>query len=299
MIVRLIEVGPRDGFQPVAPFIPTDDKVGFIVDAHGAGLRHIEIGAFVSPTAVPQMRDTAEIMRRVAGLPGLDTRVLVPNARGAELALAAGARHLVYVVSVSDAHNRSNVGRGTDDSVADYRTIVSRLSRDVRVRINLSTSFDCPFDGRIHPDRVLRLIEQLLPGRSDIEIGLCDTTGRADPAAVEALAGACRERFGAKTRWVFHGHDTYGLGLVNIMAAFRAGIRDFDTAFGGLGGCPFAPGATGNTATEDAAWMFARMGIETGLDVDRLIDLATRAAALPGASTGGRARIAIAARRAA
>ena len=293
MRAALIEVAPRDGFQPIGPFIPTEEKVAFVAAAHAAGLRRIEIGSFVSPKAIPQLRDTAEVLRRTAGLDGLDAQVLVPNARGVALALDAGARHLAYVVSASEAHNRSNVRRDVVDSVGDYGAIVAGLPEDVTVRLNLATSFDCPFDGRVEEELVLARLDALLAHRADVEVGLCDTTGRADPEHVFSLVSKCLARFEG-TRWVFHGHDTYGLGLANVAAAWRAGITAFDTAFGGLGGCPFAPGATGNVATEDAAWMFRRMGVETGVELDALVRLAARAAALPGASPGGRVRAALA-----
>ncbi|RKK04218.1 hydroxymethylglutaryl-CoA lyase, partial [Teichococcus wenyumeiae] len=299
MRATLIEVAPRDGFQPIGPFIPTDDKVSFVEAAHAAGLRRIEIGSFVNPAAVPQLRDTAEVLRRTAHLEGLDAQVLVPNARGVALALEAGAQHLAYVVSASEAHNRSNVRRDVATSIRDYGEIVAGLPAGLRLRLNLATSFDCPFDGRMEEDLVLSRLDALLAHREDVEVGLCDTTGRADPDHVFSLAAKCLARFGARTRWVFHGHDTYGLGLANVAAAWRAGITGFDAAFGGLGGCPFAPGATGNVATEDVAWMFRRMGVETGVDLDALLRLATRAAALPGASPGGRVRAALADRCAA
>jgi len=290
----IVEVAPRDGFQPIGPFIPTEEKVAFVEAAHAAGLRRIEIGSFVNPKAVPQLRDTAEVLRQTAHLPGLDAQILVPNARGVALALEAGARHLVYVISASEAHNRSNVRRDVDTSTREYGGVVAGLPAGVKVRLNLATAFDCPFDGRMEEALVLERLARMLAHRVDVEVGLCDTTGRADPDHVASLVERCLARWGETTRWVFHGHDTYGLGLANVAAAWRAGITAFDAAFGGLGGCPFAPGATGNTATEDLAWMFRRMGVETGADFDALVRLANRAAALPGASPGGRVRAALA-----
>ncbi|GAA0600386.1 hydroxymethylglutaryl-CoA lyase [Craurococcus roseus] len=294
MRATLVEVAPRDGFQPIGPFIPTEEKVAFVEDAHAAGLRRIEIGSFVNPKAVPQLRDTGEVLRRTARLDGLDAQVLVPNARGVALALEAGARHLAYVVSASEAHNRSNVRRDVAASVRDYGEIVAGLPAGVKVRLNLATSFDCPFDGRVEEDLVLSRLDGLLAHREDVEVGLCDTTGRADPNHVFSLVLKCLARFEGRTRWAFHGHDTYGLGLANVAAAWRAGIAVFDAAFGGLGGCPFAPGATGNVATEDVAWMFRRMGVATGVGLEALVAVAARAAALPGAAPGGRVRAALA-----
>jgi hydroxymethylglutaryl-CoA lyase len=292
----LIEVAPRDGFQPIGPFIPTEEKVRFVREAYATGLRRIEIGSFVSPKAVPQLSDTGEVLRETAGLPGFDPQILVPNARGVELALQAGAKHLVYVISASDAHNRSNVRRDTDVSIAEYGAVVRGLPAGTKLRLNLATTFDCPFDGRMAEDFVLGRLGRILEHRADVEVGLCDTTGRADPSHVGSLSAECLRRWAqAGTRFIFHGHDTYGLGLANIAAAWNAGITGFDTAFAGLGGCPFAPGATGNTATEDAVWMFRRMGADTGVDLDALMPLAIRAAALPGAQPGGRVRAALAA----
>ena len=293
MKATIIEVAPRDGFQPIGDFIPTDEKVKYVEEAYAAGLRRIEIGSFVNPKAVPQLRDTNELLRRTRHLEGLDAQVLVPNARGVELALQAGAHHLVYVISASDAHNRANVRRDVATSISEYGEVVSGLPAGVRLRLNLATSFDCPFDGRMDSSLVLDRLARMLAYRTDVEVGLCDTTGRADPDHVAQLASKCLERWGNETRFVFHGHDTYGLGLANIAAAWRAGISSFDTAFAGLGGCPFAPGATGNTATEDAVWMFERMGVETGVDMAALLQLARRAARLPGGSPGGRVRTAL------
>lgn len=292
-MVQIVEVGPRDGFQPIGPFIATQDKIAAIEGAFAAGLTRIEVTAFVSPKAIPQLEDAAGVLAAALAQPGLDAQVLVPNPRGVERALTAGARHLVYVISASEAHNRSNVRRSVDESIAEFATVMRGLPPGVAMRLNLATSFDCPFDGRVAEDAVMRRIEQILALDEGVEIGLCDTTGRADPAMVESLGRRCRETFGARPQWVFHGHDTYGMGVANVLAAHRAGITIFDAAFGGLGGCPFAPGATGNTATEDLVYMFHSMGIETGIDLDRLIPVAVRAAGIRGASPGGRVREAL------
>ena len=292
----LIEVAPRDGFQPIGPFIPTDDKVAFIEAAVASGLHRIEIGSFVNPAAVPQLRDTAEVLQRTRHLDGYDPQILVPNAKGVALAQAAGSTHLVYVISASDAHNRNNVRRDTETSIREYGDVVRGLPDGIRLRLNLATSFDCPFDGRMEQGFVLDRLARMLEHRADVEVGLCDTTGRADPDHVASLSAACLRRWADQgTRFVFHGHDTYGLGLANVAAAWHAGIDGFDAAFAGLGGCPFAPGATGNTATEDVVWMFSRMGVETGVDLNRLVPLSARAAILPGAQPGGRVRAALAA----
>jgi hydroxymethylglutaryl-CoA lyase len=294
--LEIVEVGPRDGFQPIGPFIPTEQKLAVIRGCAAAGLRRIEAGAFVGTAAVPQMADAEEILAGTAALPGVDAQMLVPNPRHARRALQAGARHLVYVISVSEAHNRSNVRRSVAESVEDFAGLLPELG-GVRLRMNIATAFDCPFDGRVDPAATLALVGQLVALRPDAEFCLCDTTGRADPAHVARLHEACATAFPQVARWAFHGHDTYGLGLANVQAAHMAGVRVFDGAVAGLGGCPFAPGATGNVATEDMAWMFARMGIDTGIDLDALVTVATIAAAIPGSLPGGRVRAALLARQ--
>jgi hydroxymethylglutaryl-CoA lyase len=291
--IEIVEVTPRDGFQPIAPWIPTETKINFVQRLAAAGLRRIEIGSFVSPTAIPQLRDTAELIEAAAAMPGLRPQVLVPTARRAREAVAAGARFLVYVLSASEAHNQSNVRRSVAESVEDYARMLDTLPGEVEVRINLATAFDCPFDGRMAVGPVLELLGRLAALRPDVEICLCDTTGRATPDHVAQLSAAAAACCPQVATWAYHAHDTYGLGLATTYAAYQEGVRVFDAAAGGLGGCPFAPGATGNVATEDVVWMFERMGISTGVDLDALLPVAQDAAALPGASAGGRARIAL------
>jgi hydroxymethylglutaryl-CoA lyase len=296
--VEIVEVGPRDGFQPIGPFIPTERKLAVIRGCAEGGLRRIEAGAFVGTAAVPQMADAEAILAGTAVLPGLDAQMLVPNPRHARRAIQAGAKHLVYVISVSEAHNRSNVRRSVAESVEEFAGLLPEL-QGIRLRMNIATAFDCPFDGRVDPAATLALVEQLATLRPDAEFCLCDTTGRADPAHVRQLHDACAATFPQVERWAFHGHDTYGLGLANVHAAYAAGVRVFDAAIAGLGGCPFAPGATGNVATEDVAWMFERMGIGTGIGLSALVTVAAKAAVIPGAQPGGRVREALLSRRAA
>lgn len=291
--VEIVEVAPRDGFQPIGPWIPTETKIAFLRRLAAAGLRRIEIGSFVSPAAIPQLRDGAALIEAATSLPGLRPQVLVPTARRAKEAVDAGARFLVYVLSASEAHNRSNVRRSVADSVEDYARMLDRLPREVEVRINLATAFDCPFDGRMAVGPVLELLGRLAALRHDVEICLCDTTGRASPDHVTQLATAAAACHPQVAAWAYHAHDTYGLGTATTYAAHQAGIRVFDAAVGGLGGCPFAPGATGNVATEDVVWMFEGMGIATGVNLEALLPVAVDAAALPGASAGGRVRAAL------
>jgi hydroxymethylglutaryl-CoA lyase len=291
--VEIVEVGPRDGFQSVGPLIPTLTKIALIERLHAAGIRRMEITSFVSASAVPQLADAAEIVVAAARLEGLNAQVLVPTARHAQRALAAGARHLSAVLSVSERHNMGNVRRTPMESAADYAQIVEMMPKDSSMRLNLATAFDCPHVGRIDRDAVLALLEPLVAATTNVEIALCDTTGRADPVQVRGLFRAVRECYPELRTWAFHGHDTYGLGAANVLAAWDAGIRVFDASVAGLGGCPFAPGATGNVATEDLIWMFDRMGVETGVDIHRLIDTAGEVAELPGAQIGGRVRQAL------
>ena len=202
----------------------------------------------------------------------------------------------MFVLSVSEAHNRNNVQRHPLESVAEYERLLAAIPPDVAIRLDIATAFDCPFTGRVPEEATLALLDRLVPLRPDAEICLCDTTGRADPDHVESLVAACRARFPEVAAWALHAHDTYGLGLANVHAAFRQGVRVFDASFGGLGGCPFAPGATGNVATEDVVWMFERMGVATGIDLDAFVAVAREAAALPGGQPGGRVRDALSSR---
>lgn len=292
-LITIVEVGPRDGYQGIGPFIPTERKVEFLRGLVKAGLRRIEIGSFVSASAVPQLRDTAEVLDACRQWPELKPQVLVPSERRGRDAIAAGARCVVFVLSVSEAHNRNNVRRHPLESAQEYERLLAAIPPDIEIRLDIATAFDCPFVGRVPEADTLALLDRLVPMRPDAEICLCDTTGRASPDHVEGLFKAAKTRFPQIGGWALHAHDTYGLGLANVYAAFGQGVRVFDASFGGLGGCPFAPGATGNVATEDLVWMFDRMGLSTGIDIDRLVPVAREAAELPGCLPGGRVRDAL------
>lgn len=294
--VTIVEVGPRDGFQPIAEFIPTERKIALIDQLYDAGVRRMEATAFVSPRAVPQLADAPDLLGHLRTKPDLDVQVLVPSQRHAERALAADAVHLAFVLSVSKKHNASNVRRTPAESVEDFRAIVGSLPGGIRLRVNLATAFDCPFDGAVDPETTLALLEPLVVAAPEAEFALCDTTGRVTPDRVATLFARARERFPEAGGWAFHGHDTYGLGVANVLAAVGAGVRVIDSSFAGMGGCPFAPGATGNVATEDLVWTFDTMEIATGIDLPRLLATADQATALPGACVGGRVRDALAAR---
>lgn len=291
--VEICDVAPRDGFQVVKTWIPTENKIAVVENLAAAGLKRIETGAFVSPTHVPQMADTVEVHRRaqVGGMVRLST--LVPNLRGAEDAFAAGIADIVYVFSASESHNKSNVRRPVAASIDELGAVIARgkYLDGFNLRVNIATVFDCPFEGRVEEEAVYRAIDQVLSFGHAVEFGLCDTTGRALPDHVLAICENAIERFsGNGIGWAFHGHDTFGLGIANALYAYQAGVRVFDASVAGLGGCPFAPGATGNTATEDLVFTFENMGIATGVELSRLLDVAAYVAALPDTDTGGRVR---------
>lgn len=291
--VEICDVAPRDGFQVVKTWIPTEIKIAVVEGLAEAGLPRIEAGAFVSPKHVPQMADSAELHERARVGDHVRLTALIPNLRGAENGIAAGVTDLGYVFSVSESHNQSNVRRPTADSIAELGEVI-RVGRDqdnFRLRVNLATTFDCPFEGRVDPDDVYRDIEAVLAFDYPVEFGLCDTTGRAIPDHVGEVCAKAIERFDDScVSWWYHGHDTFGLGVANALYAFEAGIRHFDSAAAGLGGCPFAPGATGNTATEDLVFTFENMGISTGIDLEKLLHVADKIAELPDTDTGGHLR---------
>lgn len=294
--VALVDVGLRDGFQSIGPVIPTERKIAILRALHEAGVRRVEATAFVSEKAVPQLADAAEVLAVALSLEDMDSQVLVPNQRHAARAIEAGATHIAFVLSVSERHNMSNVRRTPQESAAEYRQIVANLPAGTRIRLNLATAFDCPFEGAMPREKTFALMEELIDVAPGAEICPCDTTGRVTPDRVEALFAAAMQRYPQVSRWAYHGHDTYGQGLVNVVAALRAGVQVIDASIGGLGGCPFAPGATGNVASEDVVWMLQNMGIETCIDQDRLIRVAREAVDLPGATAGGRVRDALIAR---
>ncbi|MGI9425564.1 MAG: hydroxymethylglutaryl-CoA lyase [Hyphomicrobiaceae bacterium] len=290
--VTIVEVAPRDGFQVVKPFIPTAQKREVIQALARAGFTRMEIGAFVSPKAIPQMADIGEVLS-TPGLPdNLRLQVLVPNGKGLELALAAGVRDICWVVSVSESHNRNNVRRAVEQSMTDFENAWHAHGAGVGLlRFNLATTFDCPFEGRTDEGAVSALIDRVLMNVETVEFGLCDTTGRAATDHVESLAAKLIEQYASdQVTFAFHGHDTYNLGVANALAAYRSGIRVFDGAAAGLGGCPFAPGASGNTATEDLVFAFEHMGVATGIDIDALLIAADLAQAVAPDLSSGRIR---------
>jgi hydroxymethylglutaryl-CoA lyase len=290
--VQILEVSPRDGFQAVKPFIPTDRKIAIIEELAACGIQRLEIGSFVSPKALPQLADTPEILKRARLPKGLRVNVLVPNGKGLQLALNAGVKEISWVISVSESHNRSNVNRSVDESFANFAEAWRGLGGErPKLRLGLSTCFDCPWEGRIPEDSVIRCVERVIEIAPEVEIGICDTTGRAAPDHVASLLGRIMPRYASdRVTFAYHGHDTYGLGVANAIEAYRQGVRVIDGAAGGLGGCPFAPGAAGNTATEDLVFAFEHMGIDTGIDFDKLLAVADRVAAVAPDQSGGKLR---------
>jgi hydroxymethylglutaryl-CoA lyase len=296
--VELSEVAPRDGLQSIAgPFVPTETKIALVRASYEAGLRRMEVGSFVSPRAVPQMADTGAVLQAAKQLAGLECTTLVPNRKGFEAAVNAGADRLGLFMSVTESHNRANVNRSREESFADLAAIVRETPKGVGIRFNLSCTFHCPFEGVVPERDALDFIERVVALDPGMEIALADTTGNASPDQVRRVFEHAIRAWGP--RFAFHGHDTYGMGVANVAAAYEAGCRVFDAAAGGIGGCPFAPGATGNVAMEDVAWLFQRMGVETGVDFPKLLVAADLAAGIPGAVPGGAMRRVPAARHAA
>jgi len=283
-VVLISEVGPRDGLQSVKATMPTVNKRAWIDALYAAGLREIEVGSFVPARLLPQMADVAEIVQHALTKPGLTVMALVPNLRGAEAAIAAGVHKITLPVSASEPHSLANVRKTRQQMVNEVRQIAAlrnATAPQVRVEAGVATAFGCTLQGAVPEDDVVRLALALADAGAD-EIGLSDTTGMANPAQVQRLFGKLRNAIGERAG-AAHLHNTRGLGLANCLAAYEAGVRTFDSSQGGLGGCPYAPGASGNVVTEDLVFMFEAMGLHTGIDLDAL--LAARAAlreGLPG-----------------
>lgn len=284
--VLISEVGPRDGLQNCRAVMPTSTKMDWIAALVDAGVREIEIGSFVSPKLLPQMADTGEVLDFAVTLPGLAVAVLVPNLKGAERALAGGAHKITLPMSVSETHSLRNIRRTHVQVLEEARAIAGLLrtgggAARPHFEGSLSTAFGCTLEGPVPEAVVLRCAEQLMEAGCD-EVGLADTTGYGDPASVRRLIRSVRRVVGDKALTGVHFHNTRGLGLANVLAAFEEGITTFDSSLGGLGGCPTAPGASGNIVTEDLVFLFESMGVSTGIDLQKL--MATRdivAAALP------------------
>ncbi len=282
--VLISEVGPRDGLQSVKATMPTPAKLSWIDALYASGIREIEVASFVPPKLLPQMADATEVVRHALTLPGLTVMALVPNLRGAEAALKAGVHKITLPVSASAAHSLANVRKTREEMVEEVRRIAAlrrEIAPQVRLEAGISTAFGCTLQGAVAEDDVVWLAGAVIEAGAD-ESGLSDTTGMANPAQVRRIFNRVRAEIGDKAG-AAHMHNTRGLGLANCLAAYDVGVRTFDSSLAGLGGCPYAPGASGNVVTEDLVFMFEAMGVKTGIDLNKLI--AARAplmAGLPG-----------------
>lgn len=273
--ISVREVGPRDGLQNEAP-VPTEAKIELIDRLSGTGVRRIEAVSFVRPEAIPQMADADEVWRRIERSERVRYSALVPNLRGAARALAAGLTEIEVVVSASDTHNRKNVNRSTAESLDDIAAIIDAAHRQgATCQVIISTAWGCPYEGDVPESRVLGVAGRAIADGAD-SISFGDTTGMATPTRVWSLVGGFRSAY-PDSALNLHFHNTRGTGLANVLAALELGVADFDASVGGLGGCPYAPGATGNIATEELVHMVADMGIGTGIDLEAMIDAAADA----------------------
>lgn len=272
--VKVVEVGPRDGLQAIAKTMPTELKCEWIKATFDAGVRMIQVGSFVPAKLMPQLADTPEVVRFARTLPGLTVSALVPNLKGAEIAFSTGVHHVSVPVSVSEAHSRANVRGGTAEMIERVRSICELRNRypesqRPEVMVGLSVAFGCTIQGDVPEAEVERLATAAVEAGADY-VSLGDTTGYANPTQVRRLHRIVHAAIGNRINSM-HFHNTRGLGLANVLAALDCGIRKFDASLAGLGGCPHAPGATGNIVTEDLVFMLESMGFRTGIDIDRLV----------------------------
>jgi len=284
--VHINEVAPRDGFQIEKQYIQTADKIALINQLSATGVAKIEATSFTSPKAIPNLADAAEVMTGIHRAKDVDYIALIPNLKGVERALACQTDELNFVMSASDSHGRANLRMTTEESLAQFPAMVATAAQSsARLNASISTAFGCPFEGQIAPERVLEIvarIEQLgIAG-----VTLCDTTGMANPSQVAHLCEQVLARY-PNLALTLHPHDTRGMGLANALAAWQVGVVHFDAALGGLGGCPFAPGASGNICTEDLVHMFQAMGVNTGVNLDTLVAASLTLPQLIGHDTAG------------
>ena len=278
--ISVREVGPRDGLQNEDP-VPTDAKIELIDRLSATGVHRIEAVSFVRPEAIPQMADAAEVWQRIRKAPSVRYSALVPNLRGAGRALDSGLTEIEAVVSASDTHNRKNVNRGTEESLDDIAVIIDQAhQRGASCQVIVSTAWGCPYEGDVPVGRVVRVAGRAVADGAD-SISFGDTTGMATPRRVRELVGEFRLAY-PDAPLNLHFHNTRGTGLANVLTALELGVADFDASVGGLGGCPYAPGATGNIATEELVHMVEDMGVATGIDLDAMIEAAKEAERIVG-----------------
>jgi hydroxymethylglutaryl-CoA lyase len=275
--ILVSEVGPRDGLQSIETVMPLAAKKAWITAEAAAGVKEIEVGSFVPAKVLPQLADTALVVAHARAIPGLTVAVLIPNLKGAEAAVAAGVHKMTLPLSVSESHSLRNVRRNHAQMLEEVKQIgalVRSLPQDRRPRLEggLSTAFGCTIEGVVRADEVVRLAELLMTAGCD-EVGLSDTSGYANPAQVKMLVKRVRAAVGEHALSGLHLHNTRGVGLANVLAGLDVGITTFDSSLGGLGGCPFAPGASGNLVTEDLVFMLEAMGLSTGIDLGRLLEV--------------------------
>ncbi|HEX2574548.1 MAG TPA: hydroxymethylglutaryl-CoA lyase [Polyangia bacterium] len=279
--VTIYEVGPRDGLQNEARAVPTADKIMFIEALAETGLRNIEITSFVNPKWIPQLADAADVARGVQRREGVNYSCLVPNRRGLDAALEAGMKEVAVFLSASETHNKKNVNKTIAETLKAFEEVVQPAhAAGARVRAYVSTVFGCPYEGRVDPQAVVRLVGELRQ-LGVYQVSLGDTIGVGTPLQVHRVLQTVLEHAPAE-ELALHFHDTCGTALANVLVGLDLGIATIDSALGGLGGCPYAPGASGNLATEDVVYMLNGMGIETGIDLDALCKLSSRISALVG-----------------
>lgn len=279
------DVVARDGFQMEPNFIPTDDKIALIDALSQCGFAKIEVTSFTSPKAIPMLKDAEEVMRRIQRAQGVEYTVLVPNLRGAERAFESSADEFNLVMSTSETHNRANLRMDREKSVAGLTEVIRFVDNRVPINVSLSTAFGCPMEGDVSQSVVEKYVEHF----ADLGVrgvSICDTTGMAHPAQVSKMAVDLQRKFDS-VQLTFHFHNTRGMGLANILAAAQSGITRFDGSLGGLGGCPYAPGASGNICSEDAIHMLDAMGYETGINLDALLAIAKQLPQIVGHSVPG------------
>lgn len=285
--INIYEVGPRDGFQSLkCEMVPTEEKVKIIGQLIEAGVKHMEHTSFVSPKAIPQLADSKDVTKYVLeNFPGIDFFPLVPNLRGATNAYEQGLRKICYVASLSKSHNKANINRTHEESLAAFKEIRSTYP-DMEIVMDMATTFGCPFEGKYtDTDRAIEFLKGYVDSGLKT-VDLCDTIGIADPAQVQDFIGAIQKAY-PDLELMVHFHDTRGLGMANTLTAIRMGVVNVQSTLGGLGGCPFAPGASGNLATEDVVWMLNEMGYDTGVKFESIVKAAKmQVSEIPGTYSG-------------
>lgn len=284
--VTVVEVGPRDGFQNESGFIPTEQKIKIIDQLSETGLQRIEATSFVHPKAIPQLADAAAVMDGIRKKDGVRYMALIPNMKGLERAMEAGVKEINLVVSASESHNKNNMNMSVAESLEVLKQ-VARIALDngMRIRGTIATTFGCPFEGWVPPEKVDAIAQEYLV-MGVHEVCLADTVGMADPSHVSEMVGGFRDKL-KDVEFSLHFHNTRGAGMANVLAAMLEGANIFDASICGLGGCPYAPGATGNIPTADMAHMLESMGIDTGIDLSKLIECATMVRDLLGREVPG------------